>query len=253
MPICAICSGVVACASIADFVIGSWAKTLTVPTCWTAVIRGRNEESVVGHSSSTAPARPGLRKYAFWSSTTNSNPQRSASRQMKSQSVSLSCWMKSWGSPLESPSKREALLADDLLDDVGRGLVLEHADLAAAVQQVRAVVGVDDQRAAAGAERRLERDDVALEQDLRRLLLARAEPHLERLADAERLAVDALGLRERDAHRADVGEPQVVDDPDLLDPVAVLLRELAAVDDDLVGGDVLLGRVARHVSRAWGS
>ena len=104
IPICASCSGAVACASIADFVIGSWAKTLTVPTCWTAVIRGRNEDSVFGHSSSTAPARPGLRKYAFWSSTTNSNPQRSASRQMKSQSVSLSCWMKSCGSPLESPS-----------------------------------------------------------------------------------------------------------------------------------------------------
>ena len=104
IPICAIWSGWVAVPTIACLVFGSWAYTLTEATCWTEVMRGRNDVRLTGHSSSTAPSRPGLRKYAFWSSTTNSNPQRSARRQMKSQSVSLSCWMKSCGSPLGSPS-----------------------------------------------------------------------------------------------------------------------------------------------------
>ena len=167
---------------------------------------------------------------------------------MKSQSVSLSCCMNSYGSPLGSPSNCSPFSVDDLLDDVGRGLVLEHAHLARAVQQVRPVVRVHRERAAAGAEHRLERDDVALEQRLRRLLLAGAEPDLELLADLERLRVDPLRLRERDADRADVGQPQVVDDADLLDPVAVLLRDLAAVDQDRVGRDVLARGLAGHQS-----
>ena len=87
---------------IGCLVLGSNAASVTCWACWVAVTRGLNERSVCGHSSWTGLSALGLRKYALVSWTTNSNPTRSASRQMKSQSVSLSCCMKSWGSPVLS-------------------------------------------------------------------------------------------------------------------------------------------------------
>ena len=150
----------------------------------------------------------------------------------------------------------QPVLGHDLLDDVGGGLVLEDAHLARAVQQVGAVVAAHEQAAAAGAELGLQRDDVALEQRLGGLLVLGAEPDLELRADRERLVVDPVGLREGEDDRADVGQPQVVDDADLLDPVAMLLRDLGAVDQDAVERDVIAGGhqsspgIVRSVPRA---
>ena len=194
----------------------------------------------------------GLRKWAVWSSTTNSNPTRSASRQMKSQSVSLSCCMKSCGSPLGSQSALEARLSERssrrCRSRSGSGTCVPCANAAARA------TGRSPRTSSSTPPAPNVGSSVTIS-PLNRLVVlssSRAPRRISSLlADVERMLVDRLGLTieplgERGGERADVGQPQVVQNSHLADPAA----ELGV---DLPGRRPRPSTARRAFRQCWGS
>ena len=221
-PMRATWSGLDTVTLIGCLVLGSNAASVTCWACWVAVTRGLNERSVCGHSqrdrvvgARLAEVRVGVLDHELEPDPLGQSPDEVP--------VGLVVLLHEVvGIAAAVALGAEPRLAEDLGDDVARGLVLERADLARADEGVRAVKAADHQLHPAGAEVELLRHDLALEQARRGQRVTGPQLDLQRLADVEGMGVDrlilalvALLVDHRDG--AHVGQPQIAEDPHLAD------------------------------------
>jgi hypothetical protein len=153
--------------------------------------------------------------------------------------------------------RRQARLAGDLAHHVGGRHLLEGPHLAHALQLVALVERADDDGRALLAELGLLRDDLALEDRLRRGARGRRGLDLDGGPDLElaEQGVDLAAVRVREAHAGGVGQHEGVAHPDLGEQVLERLVERGPGDEDVDARDVLLGLgcpTDRHQSSSLG-
>ena len=147
----------------------------------------------------------------------------------------------------------EVGVAEDPLDDVARGLVLEGAHVPGALQRVRAVEAAHEQPDAPRPELDVERDDGAVEQRGGGELLAGAELDLEVAADLNGCSsTSPAPFGKGGRQRAHVGEAQVVEDAHLADALGHSFVDGLAVDEDRIERDVSFLCGGAHAASSLG-